>query len=89
MRFRARIGTIMVGIAAIALGLAGFLEWRRGGPPAPPMGVRIARAVLAERSARSSSRPSRFNSVSLASFAVAALVASKMVRAISTHRRNR
>ena len=86
MRLRVRIGTIMIGIAAVGLGLSAFNEWRRGVPSRPSPAVRIARDVLAERTARRSSGPSTADSATVAAFALAAIVASKSLRAFAGRR---
>jgi hypothetical protein len=86
MRFRFRIGTIMIGIAAVGLGLFAFIEWRRGVPRGPSAAVRIAQEVLAERTARRSSGPSTADSATVAAFALAAIVGSKSLRALAGRR---
>src|SRR4051794_29909176 len=94
MRFRLRIGTIMIGIAAVGLGLFGFNEWRRGVQSRPSSAVRLAQDVLAERTARRSSGPSTadsatvaaFTLATVAAFTLAAVVASKSLRAFAGRR---
>jgi hypothetical protein len=86
MRFRVRIGTFMIGIAAVGLGLFAFIEWRRGVSSGPSAAVRIARDVLAERTTRRSSGPSTADSATVAAFALAAFAASKSLRAFAGRR---
>ena len=86
MRFRAGIGTLMIGVAAVGLGLFAFLEWRREVSTAPSEALRIAREVLAERSAGRTPGRSTADSAAIAAFILSAVAASKVLRTFSGRR---
>jgi len=83
---RAGIGSLMIGIAAVAVGLVAWIEGRRGAPPAPSAAVRIARSALAERSARRSPGGTWPDPPTVGVAALAGLVAATSTRAITARR---
>ena len=80
MRFRAKIGGVMLLIAAVGIGLAGFLEWRRGLGPGPSASVRLARTILDGRSTRPPSGPSTRDLTTFGALVLAVLVGGKIAQ---------